>query len=1182
MSDGCDCCAAPTPAVVENRPGLTAIAYRRGTFGTFRKALTDELSRTKPLSDLKARVPDDYTITTIDLWSAVADVITFYHERIANEAFLRTATLRDSMLRLVRLVGYELRPGAAATAQLAFTLEPGAVAVIPQGTRVQSIPGEGETPQKFETLTAIRADARLNRLRIFSAPSSRTPTAPGSASAIAAPDAAALATLATLASGDTVMLYAPAAVEPLTVRDVRARDDMLVVSWAAPIQGTSFGKAFDATDPTCRAYKLGRSFRLFGFDAPPRVVVADRTDKNDATTTFLTEAKTDYTIHGDLSSIDELSLDARYTGLKEGSVVLVVGATRTADTTAITTVALRVSRVADEAVTRGATTPTIPLATEVSRSGMEAARTTEATVQYVVEALDLVDEIFGIVTDIPFSTQVPTSEVGVTQFAQAMTQPGFGSGGVVTLGLDKIPSQTTGGTVVPVMSGTVTRIKLAPIDAGPCLTALTANDVRDVVLYELLGAPLRFWPYAYPDRVASSDVFIPGRRVGWSSIEVGRSIEKGVAKPGTILDLKDLSPGRIVLLADGKGGTPVSATVAGVSLRGTDVVISPAADDPTGIFDLGLGPGQTTPVTAIASAPLAATISLPTARPELTVTIGTLPTQTITLPAAQNANLQSIAGALQAAIRAALPNAPTFAGAVARAFDGSLAVLPGVPGDAMRFGPSANDRLTVLALGLDPANARFLDGIVSAPIPPGAIQAAVKISRAIGTDPAKTLPVTADLAATIEQIATDIANDLEVRALVAGGSRRVVILPPLPKTEPRSFLQLSLNLSQAVALDGETAGLFGNVAPASHGETVRNEIVGDGDASQPFQRFPLKKKPVTYAPSATPGGVSSSLRVLVNGVKWNEVPTLYGRGPTDEVYRTRIADDATMTVEFGDGDSGARLPTGRQNIVATYRHGLGIAGRVGAGKLATLLDRPTGVKSASNLIAADGGADPETIARAREGAPGTVRTFGRAVSLRDFEDTALLAGEVAKATALIVWVGEHRVIHLTVAAQGGGTFSPEGRKRILATFATERDPNHKLIVDNYVPVAIVVDASIVVDDRHIAADVLAAARAALLDALSFERRRFAEPVYLSDVFRVLQNVAGVTSVDVNTLDFKNPDPDFRKEHFVDESLGPLQTRLLILPARFSGKTGKVLAAELATIDVPALDVALRSSGGLAS
>ena len=35
---------------------------------------------------------------------------------------------------------------------------------------------------------------------------------------------------------------------------------------------------------------------------------------------------------------------------------------------------------------------------------------------------------------------------------------------------------------------------------------------------------------------------------------------------------------------------------------------------------------------------------------------------------------------------------------------------------------------------------------------------------------------------------------------------------------------------------------------------------------------------------------------MVNNVRWTEVPSLFGRGPTERVYATRIADDGTVRV----------------------------------------------------------------------------------------------------------------------------------------------------------------------------------------------------------------------------------------------------------------------------------------------
>jgi hypothetical protein len=104
----CDCCIAPAPRApmdVSNRPGLSQIGFRIGTFATFREALLERINAEPALAALTTRASDDYAITLFELSAAVSDVLSFYNERIANELFLRTAQERDSILRLVRLIG---------------------------------------------------------------------------------------------------------------------------------------------------------------------------------------------------------------------------------------------------------------------------------------------------------------------------------------------------------------------------------------------------------------------------------------------------------------------------------------------------------------------------------------------------------------------------------------------------------------------------------------------------------------------------------------------------------------------------------------------------------------------------------------------------------------------------------------------------------------------------------------------------------------------------------------------------------------------------------------------------------------------------------------------------------------------------------------------------------------------
>jgi hypothetical protein len=116
----CHCCdglSVQVPVRIDNRPGLDVIAYRVGTHPQFNQSLLARLSLSgqKSLAALTTRDKNDFSIGLLDAWSVVADVLTFYQERIANESYLGTATERFSILEMARMIGYELNPGVAAT-----------------------------------------------------------------------------------------------------------------------------------------------------------------------------------------------------------------------------------------------------------------------------------------------------------------------------------------------------------------------------------------------------------------------------------------------------------------------------------------------------------------------------------------------------------------------------------------------------------------------------------------------------------------------------------------------------------------------------------------------------------------------------------------------------------------------------------------------------------------------------------------------------------------------------------------------------------------------------------------------------------------------------------------------------------------------------------------------------------
>ncbi|WP_263381647.1 putative baseplate assembly protein [Granulicella arctica] len=182
----CKCCegvSVLTPESEYNRPGLPALTYRAGTHGSFLETMkarlagltlkavgSDGQTQTtfRPLQGLTTRDESDPAIALLDSWATIADVLTFYQERFANEGYLRTAVKRRSVLELSRLVGYTLRPGVASSVYVAYTLDDNQTdpVTIPAGSRSQSIPGPGEMPQYFETNDDLLTRKEWNDLEV--------------------------------------------------------------------------------------------------------------------------------------------------------------------------------------------------------------------------------------------------------------------------------------------------------------------------------------------------------------------------------------------------------------------------------------------------------------------------------------------------------------------------------------------------------------------------------------------------------------------------------------------------------------------------------------------------------------------------------------------------------------------------------------------------------------------------------------------------------------------------------------------------------------------------------------------------------------------------------------------------------------------------------------------------------
>jgi len=338
------------------------------------------------------------------------------------------------------------------------------------------------------------------------------------------------------------------------------------------------------------------------------------------------------------------------------------------------------------------------------------------------------------------------------------------------------------------------------------------------------------------------------------------------------------------------------------------------------------------------------------------------------------------------------------------------------------------------------------------------------------------------------------------------------------ETSPYPHTQIKLQNNLLNCYDRTATTLNANVAPATQGQSV-SEILGSGSASTPNQEFTLKQPPMTFIQAPTPTGRQSTLSVKVNGVRWNEVPSLYNQGVSNQVFSTLIQSDATCDVLFGDGVQGAVLPTGQHNLQADYRVGLGSAGNVAANTVTTLIDRPLGVSGVTNPAAATGGQDADTIDQLRTSAPQTVLTLGRAVSISDYQNYASTFAGIVKANATWIPNGVGQGVFLTVAA-AGGTALPPGNSTLTNLVTSLRNYGNPLVpitAVTFLETLFSFSADLQYDPAYDAPTVKNQVLTALYAEYSFNARTFGQGVSADELATVIQSVPGVVAVNITGL-----------------------------------------------------------------
>jgi len=1120
MKDTCGCCEGTepiTPEPIANRPGLDALRYRVGTHATFLETMLARLSSrdypalaapsTELGSGLGARNADDPAIALLDAWATVADVLTFYQERIANEGYLRTATERRSILELARLVGYSLRPGVSSSVYLAYTLddktkEP---VVIPKGAGVQSVPGPGETAQTFETSEALEARQEWSALKPRLSQPQRITL--DNVLGIAHVYLEGVAT--NLNPGDRFLFVFGDGLAQQAMRKVQAaepdfaaqRTDVTLVEvpLLARILVPVLKAGLMAAQEAGRIGAMPRMLRLLGnlylgnYQALP---VPAWVMAHDPPADLLYAARLPWDLLLGLQARPAFlfSFAAPAAAMETGGLVetelpgpevrraMAIAAIEAATaqlqepttqwnlaclaTSLVNWVGTQVPPCVQKSV-QGALLEAVPQWLEswqaLQKSDdaelVQAAQGLLGAVKMLLATAELRDALERLWGDWT-SDLDPADSSELVEAWELLTDvpkgPSAGCGPAVpetttvsqlVIPLLKRPSlQPASALRLARSSGTV----LGPrADTIPQALVSLQPALRTTFYRAWARANVRALPAVERKRRAEAGVVPPALLQAVYALRLSAPLFGHNAPVKMALKTNpgpDPDPGKVPFIAQPDGDWAPSGESA------TRLFLDSAYE--------AILPDSYVLVQKQPGAWLAAKATRVETQPRTEYGISGKSTQVDLSRVWWNPNAEGMA-----TLRASLVHAQS-----------EKLTLAEEPVEA----DVAGKQIVLGGLYDGLASGRWLIVFGERTDVPGT-------SGVQGGEPV--------MLSAVEQ----------------------VLDPTLPGDKAHSLITLANALAYTYKRD--TVTIYGNVVKATHGET-RAEVLGSGDASQALQSFTLKQPPLTYVAAPNSSGAESTLVVRVNDVQWREATGLAGLGPAARCFIMQTDDEAKTTVIFGNGRQGARLPTGTANVKATYRNGIGKAGNVRAGQISLLVTRPLGVKEVVNPLSASGGADKESRDQARKNAPLAVMALDRLVSVQDYADFARTFAGIGKTSAVRLSDGRRELVHVTVAGaddipidktsdlylnlvqalrQNGDPYQP-----------VQVDPRELLLLIAEASVRLLPDCAWELQEPKI--------RAALLDAFSFERRELGQDVLYAEVIACIQAVPGVAYVDLDTLD----------------------------------------------------------------
>lgn len=390
------------------------------------------------------------------------------------------------------------------------------------------------------------------------------------------------------------------------------------------------------------------------------------------------------------------------------------------------------------------------------------------------------------------------------------------------------------------------------------------------------------------------------------------------------------------------------------------------------------------------------------------------------------------------------------------------------------------------------------------------------------------------------------------RAFSQKGAIEFIAPPDWPKTE--LFRQDGYWLrvrweAGSYSAPPQLIGMHCNAVDVIQAVSIRNQILGssNGEAyqTQNFSNSPILPDPRILVkefenPSAeivrqakeqfkddVIEDVDTEGNVIALWIRWHEVENFFKSGPESRHY---MLDLYKAAVTFGDGKKGKLPPIGKENIKCdVYYIGGGARGNVGENTISILETSYPSIEGVRNPDPADGGADAETVHEAKLRGPWTLKHRYRAVTVEDFEKLALEAsGKVAKAKCL----PENGEIKIIIVPKGDSEKLRPGNM-LLQTIRGYLD-SRRLITTRlrvtgpgYAGVSIEAEVAVIPEKVELIYEIknkmehgLRTFFHPLKGGSAGSGWPMGRPVYISEIYYVLEHVEGVDFVRRLTLNKK--------------------------------------------------------------